>query len=325
MPELAITETQQDRLEVVRREVQAAYVEAYGETRPRDALEYLLDTYTSPEKREVIAAYEELATAEYPTLQQVASDIDEVPGSGIGAAEMRGRLLAALGPETLAEHLRAANTGSDDEETLMDSDADSEETLMDSDADSEATLTDNDADPEATLTDNDADPEATRGSDGTRTTASGLPVGDGAVTREASSDTAPNTGASADTSPAEETGGETSPSGPMLADSAGEESPTGNETDEKSLTEDEIEQEAADQSGADSNDSPNDGDVSTSEDQTGSPAASPLASVNKLLDDHSEKWRRGESDAPYEVDLPDGTTESARTKDDVRQLLFRHY
>jgi hypothetical protein len=44
-----------------------------------------------------------------------------------------------------------------------------------------------------------------------------------------------------------------------------------------------------------------------------------------LLDDNADKWREGGSDEPYEVDLPDGTTETVRTKDDVRGLLFKHY
>jgi len=50
-----------------------------------------------------------------------------------------------------------------------------------------------------------------------------------------------------------------------------------------------------------------------------------LASANQLLREHDDKWREGSGDAPYEVDLPDGTTEAVRTKDDVRQHLFRHY
>lgn len=218
MPELSITERQHDRLEDVRREVETAYVESYGETRPQDAIEYLLDTYTPPEQRAVVAAYEEVATATYPTLQQIASDVEEVPGSGIEAAEMRGRLLAALGPETLAERLRAAETGTDDEVSTVE----------------ESTQAENEADTEG------ADESTVDGDDG-----------DGSA--------------------------------------------SGSQTE------------------------------SASDGQTESPSTSPLASVNKLLDDHSEKWHRGEGDAPYEVDLPDGTTKAARTKDDVRQLLFRHY
>jgi hypothetical protein len=44
-----------------------------------------------------------------------------------------------------------------------------------------------------------------------------------------------------------------------------------------------------------------------------------------LLEDHDEKWREGGGDAPYEVDLPDGGTETARTRDDVKAILFKHY
>lgn len=219
MPELSITERQHDRLEEVRQEVEAAYVESYGETRPQDAIEYLLDTYTPPEERAVVAAYEEVATATYPTLQQIASDVEDVPGSGIEAAEMRGRLLAALGPETLAERLQAVETEADDEASDGEPDLDS---------------------PSRTQAGPPADESTVDGNDG-----------DG----------------SAPAAQAE----------------------------------------------------------SSSDDQTDAPSTSPLASVNKLLDDHAEKWRKGEGDAPYEVDLPDGTTKAARTKDDVRQLLFRHY
>ena len=45
-----------------------------------------------------------------------------------------------------------------------------------------------------------------------------------------------------------------------------------------------------------------------------------------LLRTHDDKWRKASSgDAPYEVDLPDGSTEGVRTKDDVKRLLFKHY
>ncbi|WP_324661705.1 hypothetical protein [Haloarcula sediminis] len=50
-----------------------------------------------------------------------------------------------------------------------------------------------------------------------------------------------------------------------------------------------------------------------------------LSAANQLLTDHDDKWREGGGDEPYEVDLPDGTTETVRTKDDVRGLLFKHY
>lgn len=51
----------------------------------------------------------------------------------------------------------------------------------------------------------------------------------------------------------------------------------------------------------------------------------PIGKANQLLEEHDDKWQQASGDEPYEVELPDGSTESARTKDDVRQLLFRHY
>ncbi|MFB6079404.1 MAG: hypothetical protein ABEJ81_00130 [Haloferacaceae archaeon] len=54
--------------------------------------------------------------------------------------------------------------------------------------------------------------------------------------------------------------------------------------------------------------------------------AAELDAMMNLLADHDDRWRESDAaDARYEVDLPDGTTEHARTKDDVRGLLFRHY
>lgn len=51
-----------------------------------------------------------------------------------------------------------------------------------------------------------------------------------------------------------------------------------------------------------------------------------LNSVMSLLDDNAEVWREASGgEEKYEVDLPDGTTERARTRDDVRALLFEHY
>ena len=50
-----------------------------------------------------------------------------------------------------------------------------------------------------------------------------------------------------------------------------------------------------------------------------------LNAMLSLLDTHSDKWHSADGDARYEVELPDGTVESARTKDDVRATLFKHY
>lgn len=56
-----------------------------------------------------------------------------------------------------------------------------------------------------------------------------------------------------------------------------------------------------------------------------SAAGDKLEEMMNLLETHRDKWREASGEAPYEVDLPDGDVEPARTKDDVRALLFRHY
>ncbi|MDR5673529.1 Uncharacterized protein AArcCO_0460 [Halalkaliarchaeum sp. AArc-CO] len=50
-----------------------------------------------------------------------------------------------------------------------------------------------------------------------------------------------------------------------------------------------------------------------------------LNAMMSLLDTHEDKWREGDGEARYEVDLPDGETATAQTKDDVRALLFKNY
>lgn len=220
MPEISLTEDQNERLVQVRDELEEAFLDDYGYIPLEDAIEYLLDTYTPPQERDTVDAYERLATAEYPQLQRVASEVPDVPGSGIDADEMRGRLLAELGVERFATRL--AQTADTDESTGTDDPTDSES---------------------GSVSTTDPEPDGTT---------------------------------------------ETGPAG----DSA--------EGDDDSTT-------------------PSTGGVSL-----GGGGGDPLAAVNQMLREHDDKWREG-SDEPYEVDLPDGRTESARTKDDVRQLLFRHY
>ncbi|ELZ47156.1 hypothetical protein C464_09502 [Halorubrum coriense DSM 10284] len=61
------------------------------------------------------------------------------------------------------------------------------------------------------------------------------------------------------------------------------------------------------------------------EDEGADGGAGQLNAMMSLLDTHGDKWREADGDARYEVDLPDGSVETARTKDDVRALLFRNY
>lgn len=51
-----------------------------------------------------------------------------------------------------------------------------------------------------------------------------------------------------------------------------------------------------------------------------------LQAMMNLLDTYDEHWDESDAeDARYEVTLPDGGVEYARTKDDVRSILFKHY
>ncbi|AUX09074.1 hypothetical protein AArcSl_1444 [Halalkaliarchaeum desulfuricum] len=72
-----------------------------------------------------------------------------------------------------------------------------------------------------------------------------------------------------------------------------------------------------------------DGDDEETEDADGEDDAdadeSRLNAMMSLLDTHEDKWRESDGEARYEVDLPDGETATAQTKDDVRALLFKNY
>jgi hypothetical protein len=50
-----------------------------------------------------------------------------------------------------------------------------------------------------------------------------------------------------------------------------------------------------------------------------------LDAMLSLLETHDEKWWSTDGDARYKVELPDGSVETARTKDDVRAMLFKNY
>ncbi|WP_049936302.1 hypothetical protein [Haloplanus natans] len=68
---------------------------------------------------------------------------------------------------------------------------------------------------------------------------------------------------------------------------------------------------------------PADDDAADTADGDGNDAM--LDEMMSLLDTHSDKWGDASGDERYAVDLPDGSTEQVRTKDDVKALLFKHY
>ena len=130
-------------------------------------------------------------------------------------------------------------------------------------------------------------------------------------------------------------GGDADPDGDIEDDASGgpADGDTATADDDSPDTADETDDTADDTTddSPDADDSP-DGDADTADDTDDAPGAaasdagsSQLNAMMSLLDTHDDKWRDGDGDARYEVELPDGRVETARTKDDVRALLFRHY
>lgn len=51
-----------------------------------------------------------------------------------------------------------------------------------------------------------------------------------------------------------------------------------------------------------------------------------LDAMMNLLTEHADRWEETNAEqGKYAVTLPDGSVEHARTKDDVKAVLFRHY
>jgi hypothetical protein len=227
MPELSVTEEQLERLEALRAELEAAFVEGYGHVRRRDAVDYLLDTHTPPVEERVRSALDrtvrdEEGAIDYPALQSIARNTEGVKGSGMPAEEMYEAVLEAKVGEAEAEAGRPVDVGADPVE------GGAEEVDTDEGGAEEV-----DAD--------EGDDSGANGSSGTE--------------------------------------------------------PTNDEEERGSVA----------------------GDASSN-------GGSQLQRMMGLLNTHDDKWRKAESgDAPYEVDLPDGGTEAARTKDDVKRILFTNY
>ncbi|MFC7114762.1 hypothetical protein ACFQH2_06980 [Natronoarchaeum sp. GCM10025703] len=100
------------------------------------------------------------------------------------------------------------------------------------------------------------------------------------------------------------------------------------DTEESEDTSEESEDDDAEESGDDDAEKSEDDDADEPEDDDADDDQSGedrLSAMMSLLDTHDEKWRETSGDARYEVDLPDGTSEDAPTKDDVRALLFKNY
>jgi hypothetical protein len=245
MPELDVTEEQLERLDALRSELETAFVDGYGHVRRRDAVDYLLDTYTPPVERRVRTALDgavrnEAGEIDYPALQSIARNTDGVKGSGTTAEEMYRAVLEAK--------VREAGSGGVVGLDVPHGDGDDR-------------------------------------SDDT-----------GASAADPNADTGPSAGADSDAE------AEVDPDDGSGGDDAGAAGASDDESEDATG---------------------NASSVGASADGGG---GSQLQAMMNLLETHEDRWRKAESgDAPYEVDLPDGGTETARTKDDVKRILFRNY
>ncbi|GGL48263.1 hypothetical protein [Halocalculus aciditolerans] len=92
-----------------------------------------------------------------------------------------------------------------------------------------------------------------------------------------------------------------------------------------------VEAESASSEGTDGEsgndgDSADDGSDGPDGDDGSSGGSGRLQRMMGLLDDHADKWDEVESNqGKYVVELPDGEHQFARTKDEVRAVLFKHY
>jgi len=128
--------------------------------------------------------------------------------------------------------------------------------------------------------------------------------------------------------------GDADPDGDIEDDASGgpADGDTATAADDSPDTVDDTDDDSPDTADDETADDSPDGDADTADDTDDAPGAaasdagsSQLNAMMNLLDTHDDKWRDGDGDARYEVELPDGRVETARTKDDVRALLFRHY
>jgi len=302
MPELSVTEEQLERIESLRGDLETTFVDGYGHVRRRDAVDYLLDTYTPPAEERVRRTLDRRVRDEgeidYSALQSVARNTEGVKGSGAPAEEMyaavfEAKLREAEGGRAIglgAGRVRAGGAAAPGEAGDAAADADADGTDADASADDDGAV---DAVRDAAgvdATDSDEDDTAVDPDD----------EGDAAVDPDDESDAA---------------------AGPDdVGADAVEVDDAGDATDDRT---------GGPPGDAGTGESPGDA-RETGHQSAGSAASngggSQLGAMMNLLETHDDKWRKAESgDAPYEVDLPDGGTETARTKDDVKRVLFTNY
>lgn len=108
---------------------------------------------------------------------------------------------------------------------------------------------------------------------------------------------------------------------------------TGDDADDEGAADDATEDSEADTDDADDGEGDDTGDdAGSGSGGAGGGVPTPgggdgmLDEMMALMDEHDEKWTKADSEETrYEVDLPDGSTETVQTQDDVRAILFKNY
>jgi hypothetical protein len=96
------------------------------------------------------------------------------------------------------------------------------------------------------------------------------------------------------------------------------------ENDGGKETEDEQGEDDDDDDEADADGADDDSEADAEEEDNGDDDM--LNEMMSLLDTHDDKWTEADTEeTKYEVELPDGESETVQTKDDVRALLFKNY
>lgn len=96
--------------------------------------------------------------ANYPELQSVAAEVDEVPGSGISEEDMREQLVEELGPEELGRRLVGGASGGEDTDDGAEAETDDAEDGPDDEANEDTS-----ADGGEVITEEQDDPDEDRG------------------------------------------------------------------------------------------------------------------------------------------------------------------
>lgn len=291
MPEIEVTEAQRERLAALQEELADEVVGKYGHVRAQDAVEYLLDRYADDEGHG--ADHDQAAGATAAEDGSVSGGGDR-SGSGTGGP--------AAPADDLADAVVGAGVGGSDGTTTVRRAGESEPSTAAAEDVDEAVQAATSGESPGEVDPDDDD-------------------GDGDTEGETD---APEEDDQADDD--DEAADDDEEAADDDEDEADDDEEAADDEDEADDDEDEDADDGEDEDADDDEDEDDEAESGGGGSSgAGGGTSSTLNAMMNLLSAHDDKWREASGDARYEVDLPDGNVESARTKDDVRALLFKHY